>query len=133
MLPNLPGNDGTTTIEERRGGGRKLMAELREAARISPETIMRTILAFYEIDRHYGGPEEGGWWYDTGTFVRPVKVCLSEAQAIRLTARANRLLDRLQRHRRPVNSVLYAGGRHHVCAFEGLAPPCFPTERPHYE
>lgn len=23
----------------------------------------------YEIDREYGGPEEGGWWYDTGRLV----------------------------------------------------------------
>ncbi|CAG0982501.1 hypothetical protein RHIZO_01814 [Rhizobiaceae bacterium] len=28
------------------------------------------VLAFYEIDRAYGGPEEGGWWYDTGRLVR---------------------------------------------------------------
>ncbi len=24
----------------------------------------------YEIDRAYGGPQEGGWWYDTGRFVK---------------------------------------------------------------
>lgn len=24
----------------------------------------------YELNRAYGGPEEGGWWYDTGKFVR---------------------------------------------------------------
>lgn len=23
----------------------------------------------YELGREYGGPEEGGWWYDTGTVV----------------------------------------------------------------
>jgi len=23
----------------------------------------------YEVDRSYGGPEEGGWYYDTGTLV----------------------------------------------------------------
>ncbi len=31
---------------------------------------MRSILAFYEIDRCYGGPEEGGWcaplWREKG-------------------------------------------------------------------
>lgn len=35
---------------------------------------MRSILAFYEIDRIYGGPEEGGWWYDSGTFVRAITI-----------------------------------------------------------
>ena len=29
----------------------------------------------YRVNRDYGGPEEGGWWYDTGEFVEchPVK------------------------------------------------------------
>jgi hypothetical protein len=26
-------------------------------------------VALYEIDREYGGPEEGGWWYDVGTLI----------------------------------------------------------------
>lgn len=25
----------------------------------------------YETDRSYGGPEEGGWWYDTGSLTDP--------------------------------------------------------------
>ena len=24
----------------------------------------------YEIDRLYGGPEEGGWWYEAGRFLK---------------------------------------------------------------
>lgn len=24
----------------------------------------------YDLTRHYGGPEEGGWWYDTGDLIR---------------------------------------------------------------
>ena len=31
----------------------------------------------YEVQRAYGGPEEGGWWYDRGTFI----VCLGEADS----------------------------------------------------
>ena len=66
---------------------------------------MKTILAFYDIDREYGGPEEGGWWYDTGTFVRVIGLYLDEAEANRAQQRANRLLERLERHRAPVSSV----------------------------
>lgn len=33
---------------------------------------MRSIVAFYEVDREYGGPEEGGWHYNTGRFVRAI-------------------------------------------------------------
>lgn len=36
------------------------------------------VLAFYDIDRAYGGPEEGGWWYDTGQLVRVWRTLKSE-------------------------------------------------------
>jgi hypothetical protein len=26
-------------------------------------------VALYENDREYGGPEEGGWWYEVGTLI----------------------------------------------------------------
>ena len=71
---------------------------------------MRSILAFYEIDREYGGPEEGGWWYDSGTFVRAIALHFDDAAAIAAQQRANRLLERLQRHRPTIDSCLYAGG-----------------------
>lgn len=93
---------------------------------------MRTILAFYDTDREYGGPEEGGWWYDTGTFVRVIGLYFDEAEAIRAQQRANRLLERLQRHRTPVSSITYTGGRHRALAFTGLPPADFPEVRPTY-
>jgi hypothetical protein len=93
---------------------------------------MRTILAFYETDRAYGGPEEGGWWYDAGTFVRVIGLFLDEAAAVRAQQRANRLLDRLQQHRTPVSSVTYTGGRYRALTFTGLPPAHYPAERPSY-
>ena len=93
---------------------------------------MRTILAFYEIDREYGGPEEGGWWYDSGTFVRAIALHFDEATAVAAQQRANRLLERLQRHRREVYSVLYSGGRYRAYTFTGLPPERFPERRPRY-
>jgi hypothetical protein len=27
---------------------------------------MRSIVAFYEVDREYGGPEDGGWYFSSG-------------------------------------------------------------------
>lgn len=56
---------------------------------------MRSILAFYEIDRAWGGPEEGGWWYDTGTFVRVIALHYHDEAAVAAMRRANRLLERL--------------------------------------
>jgi hypothetical protein len=93
---------------------------------------MRSILAFYEIDRTYGGPEEGGWYFDSGTFVRAIRVHLTDADAVRAMRRANRLLERLQRRLPKVDSCLYAGGRYRAFSFTGLPPERFPAERPRY-
>jgi len=38
---------------------------------VDGERKVQPVLAFlcvYEISRHYGGAEEGGWWYDSYTF-----------------------------------------------------------------
>ncbi len=94
---------------------------------------MKHVVAFYAIDRAYGGPEEDSWWYDTGELVRLHQVCLTEAAAARLAERANRLLDLVQRGQRTIDSVLYAGGRYRACLFEHAAPPRFPQVLPHYE
>ncbi len=93
----------------------------------------RHIVAFYEIDRSFGGPEEGGWWYDCGELRRVLKVVPSADRAYALAARANQLMDRLQRHKRDIGSVAYAGGRYAACVFEETAPRTFPETRPHYE
>lgn len=94
---------------------------------------MRSILAFYEIDREYGGPEEGGWWFDSGTFVRAIGIYFDDESAVRAMRRANRLLERLQRHKPQVESCLYDGGRHRAYTFTGLPPERFPAMRPRYE
>lgn len=93
---------------------------------------MRSIVAFYEVDREYGGPEEGGWYFDSGRFVRAIGFYLTDEGAIEAVRRANRLLDRLQRHRRTVASVLYEGGRFRAFSFTGLPPERFPANRPIY-
>lgn len=91
------------------------------------------VLAFYEIDRVYGGPEEGGWYYSTGRLVRIFRILKSEHRAYAAARRANRLLEYLQRHKRPVGSVIYAGGRHTVEVHVDFAPATYPEERPRYE
>ena len=92
----------------------------------------RLIVALYEIDRAYGGPEEGGWWYDCGELRRVLAVARSEERAYEVARRANRLLNRLQRGKRSVSSVAYTGGRHRACVFDETAPRRFPAARPRY-
>lgn len=91
------------------------------------------LLSFYEIDRAYGGPEEGGWWYDCGTHVRTFAVYHDKQKAYEMAYKANRILSRLQKNKRPVGSVIYGGGRHSVIVHKNRAPEFFPEKRPHYE
>lgn len=90
-------------------------------------------VAFYEIDRAYGGAEEGGWWYNTGHLIRLARTFKSEAKAQAFADRANRLLDVIQRDCRDVNSILYHGGRYQAEVWDEPPAPSYPTERPYYE
>ena len=92
----------------------------------------RYVVALYELDRCYGGPEEGGWWYDCGTLARVLRVVPIEDAAYAVGARANRLIDRLQRGRTDVSSMAYRGGRLGAEVYADTAPPSFPETRPTY-
>lgn len=93
---------------------------------------MSFAIAFYEIDLAFGGPEEGGWWYETGTIVRLFRITRTEREALAIAARANQLLDMVQRQHRPVRSAAYAGGRYRAEVYAGLPPATFPVEHPTY-
>jgi len=93
---------------------------------------MTYVLAIYAIDRAYGGPEEGGWWYDTGELVRVIATTKSETRAHAAAERVNGLLQRLQRRKTPVCSVNYAGGRHRALVEIDKPVPFFPQVRPSY-
>ncbi len=86
----------------------------------------RFVVAFYEVGRAYGGPEEGGWWYDTDELRRPLKIAHFQGEADELADRANRLLAHLLRHQRSADSVAYAGGQYEAYVFEDAAPRSFP-------
>lgn len=98
------------------------------------------VVAVFELDRRYGGPEEGGWWYDTGTLVRILRTASTAARADALASRANSLLawQRANRPREwrmyPLGSMCYDGG--HYVADVYLTrelPTSFPAQRPRYE
>jgi hypothetical protein len=93
---------------------------------------MRYVVAFYRMDRAYGGPEEGGWWYDCGTLERLYRVYTYDNGAHQAVNRANRLLERLQRNHRQIDSVIYDQSRFRAIMFEGIPPDHYPRDRPHY-
>ena len=83
----------------------------------------------YEEDRGYGGPEEGGWWYDISEPVHSERFD-NERDA---EAYAESIKDEYpEQGDRPVSSVIYSGGAHTI-RIENHPPVEQPTSRPHYE
>lgn len=52
----------------------------RELAEMDPkpEPIKVVWVNAYRISRHYGGPEEGGWWYDWHTCIASMPISVSD-------------------------------------------------------
>ena len=118
-------------------------------------------IAAYHVTRNYGGPEEGGWWYDAGelkawyivarserehmSFVRSIEkdrpglvrnsygaALVKEKTLNEVKARAMREFGHLD-DGRCLGSVL-STGRIVMRVIEGRKPEAFyPSERPHYE
>jgi hypothetical protein len=81
----------------------------------------------YEVGRAYGGPEEGGWWFDCGELVKVV-ICSSydEAEEVR------EILSEEYPNTGKRSSVL--GGEDYGIYFSDTFPEAFFPERtPHYE
>lgn len=94
------------------------------------------IVAVYHMEQAYGGPEEGGWWYDTGQLARIVRIFRNEDKAYEFCRRLNhKLSSRLigpNQGRREYTSVL-SDGVYRAQVWVDNPPQYFPEERPHYE
>ena len=82
----------------------------------------------YEVDRIYGGPEEGGWWYDAGTLVKS-KEFKSEDEA---KAKAKKWRKKFP-DTGASSSVIYRGGDYHVYVSTKEPVVYYPEVAPHYE
>ena len=86
----------------------------------------------YMIDRCYGGPQEGGWWYDCGEFLRTRPVP-PRGDAEKVRDRYQRWLDfALNEHRRSDISSVLSEGRY-VAFIEDVPGADFPRRQPSYE
>lgn len=82
-------------------------------------------------DRAYGGPEEGGWWYDYGLAQRSFP-CATQRRAERILIICRRICDHRNSERRSdVSSVLSEGAYHAWIDDEPAAN--YPDRVPHYE
>jgi hypothetical protein len=92
-------------------------------------------VAVFLVDRAYGGPEEGGWWYDYGIpsedHAHLTRWTHNRKQADRATHKLEAQIAGDNEGRREISSVL-SDGEYRVCITLGQPKP-WPQHRPHYE
>lgn len=96
-------------------------------------------VAIYLIDRVYGGPEEGGWYYTAGELATEPEFAkylrgfdeFDEAHRYANSVNDDPFLITINADRPDTHSVL-SEGRYAAIVSEGV-PTHFPLERPHYE
>jgi hypothetical protein len=107
-------------------------AFLAKAVRLSDGGIAHFV-AVYAVDRAYGGPEEGGWWYDTGQRIH-LEVVTTEERAIRRREELRELYPVTGNRGSVLGSGYYPDGDYEVVTSYGIVPvESFPETRPRYE
>ena len=95
-----------------------------------PKPAVGVYLSLYRETPFYGGPEEGGWWYNAGSPLGSIPFDIADR------TRIPDEIDRLKRlffhlNEGDIDSVL--GGQEVQVYTEDEAAEHFPQERPYYE
>jgi hypothetical protein len=100
-----------------------------------PKPSKTTVVALYRVDRAYGGPEEGGWWFDTGELLRIVRVVKDREKAYAIARRYNDFMRSFRkRYRVPEpDSVICTGVVEARVFSSNEVPTHFPQVTPQYE
>ncbi len=87
----------------------------------------------YSVSRHYGGPEEGGWWYDAGEPLAsmPLPENATDEQVEATKEYLRTLLGWPKQPRQGRYSVI--GGDDFEVWVEEHPAKAFPETKPHYE
>lgn len=104
--------------------------EIDERYRFDPDTAKHGYINIYLIDRRYGGPEEGGWWYTDGEPYASIPFETPEEREQFADQWDKQLLE-LNKGRRDISSVLSTG--QYALRVEDHFATYFPLERPRYE
>ncbi len=83
----------------------------------------------YDVNRAYGGAEEGGWWFDCGAPLRTIHVRQRDAE--RCLRRVERVLAEWNRGAPPLHSVACMGV--YQARIEDQPAQAWPNPYPHYE
>ena len=106
----------------------ELLAEARQAHEAWLDAPVLVYVNAYRITRHYGGPEEGGWWFDCGEPLGSMP-CMSQRDAKSKVDDMQAKFKHLAEG--DINSVL--GGAEIRVYIEEEFARVFPETRPRYE
>lgn len=84
----------------------------------------------YLSDRQYGGPEEGGWWYDTLEPVLAIKIFDDEWKED-MIKNMQSICDSINEGKPDTSSVTSVG--RYICSVEDHEAVASPVERQCYE
>jgi hypothetical protein len=109
-----------------------------EIEREPPPPSFLTVCPFL-VDRAYGGPEEGGWWYGCGTPEHGQNLPIPQIFFVQDREQAREACRLMQEQldetvnvgRREISSVL-SEGRYAAQVCDNWPEP-YPKHRPHYE
>lgn len=98
-------------------------------------------IGVYELEQNYGGPEEGGWWYDSGIPVEgfPIRVRLEDGE-YKLSDEEKKIVAEAEAHIAPEynfdtscrTSCGPQRGDDFSLQMTWDKPEAFPKHRPHY-
>jgi hypothetical protein len=86
----------------------------------------------YSVGRYYGGPEEGGWWYDAGTPLASVPFT-ADVTDERLEQEKTRLREEIGWETEGQGRYSVVGDDDFVVCVEDEFAQHFPLQTPHYE
>lgn len=84
----------------------------------------------YLVHQGYGGPEEGGWWYDYG--VPHASIPETCPNGLEHTLEQWRAWCKIENDARPDYCSVHSQGEYRV-SVEDEPARAWPSERPHYE
>jgi 7,8-dihydro-6-hydroxymethylpterin-pyrophosphokinase len=87
----------------------------------------------YSVTREYGGPEEGGWWFDNPQHVRMVCICENQETASRIARALNSYEKKLSENDREPDRYSMGGDVDTVYYSEDSIGEHSLKEWPHYE
>lgn len=95
-----------------------------------PRTLGKKYIVAFEKEQGYGGPEEGGWWFDVLTPIASIEVRTKKEAVAAYYFLVDTYAEEYQ-DERPYYSA--AGGVDFIIAIEDEIAPHYPKEYPRYE